>query len=93
MYQNCLEFYILKSEVDSSSKLISVISHGHFQPDPSQFIIYPTIRIHVTHTAKKNRQISYLKGRALVQKSQEHSDPKVHVIVRNTRDTVGMLGQ
>lgn len=67
MYQNCLEvlhtekrggeiyFYggFPFSNFDSSSKLISVISHGHFQPHPSQFIICTTIRICVIHTAKK----------------------------------------
>lgn len=81
MYQNCLEFLHSEkrggmvyfygcfpfSNSDSSSKLICVISHDHFQPDSSQFIICTTIRIRVIHTTKKNRQISYFKGRALAQ--------------------------
>ena len=70
MYKNCLVFLHNKkrgglvhcygdfsfSNFGSLFKLFSVISHGHFQPEPSHFIICTAVRINLTHTAKKTSE-------------------------------------
>jgi hypothetical protein len=78
------------------SKLIWVIAHECFHPNPSQFISPTAIRIYVTHVAEKTSwnlifDTKSINAKLMYTSSQKNSDSRVYEKIGNTRDMVGVV--